>query len=118
MSGCEHRRTEIWEPHLAGARKCLDCKMVYNPNHTPSWFIEPPSQDEIIKQLRAELAESRLNCKDPFNHEMLIKERARSQKLVETLELIAAVDSHCQTIEVPCNWARHTLAAHNAKEKL
>lgn len=35
--GCAHKNTEIWEPHLAGARRCLDCKMVYNPNCTPAW---------------------------------------------------------------------------------
>lgn len=37
---CDHKRTQIWEPHLAGARKCLDCLMVYNPNREPAWFIE------------------------------------------------------------------------------
>lgn len=37
---CVHTNTQIWEPHLAGARKCKDCGMVYNPNHTPQWFFE------------------------------------------------------------------------------
>lgn len=34
---CEHKRTVIWEPHLAGARKCQDCGMVYGPGRTPQW---------------------------------------------------------------------------------
>lgn len=41
---CQHKNTQIWEPHLAGARKCLDCDMVYNPNRRYSgksvWFYE------------------------------------------------------------------------------
>lgn len=37
---CSHKRTKIWEPHLAGARKCLDCEKVYNPNREPNWKIE------------------------------------------------------------------------------
>lgn len=37
---CSHIKTKIWEPHLAGARKCLHCGMVYNPNRDPSWFFE------------------------------------------------------------------------------
>ncbi len=54
MSQCAHVRTEIWEPHLAGARKCLDCGQVYNPNCTPNWFYEesPVSQ---ISQLTAKI---------------------------------------------------------------
>lgn len=37
---CQHKRTQIWEPHLAGARKCLDCNKVYTPNRTPNWQME------------------------------------------------------------------------------
>lgn len=37
---CKHDNHQIWEPHLAGARKCLDCGMVYNPNSDPSWMYE------------------------------------------------------------------------------
>lgn len=40
IMGCAHKNTKIWEPHLAGARKCLDCGMVYNPNRSPSWGKE------------------------------------------------------------------------------
>jgi hypothetical protein len=53
MKPCQHAKTIIWEPHLAGARKCTDCHMVYNPNHTPSWFVEGPSESEQIKILQA-----------------------------------------------------------------
>lgn len=38
-SECAHKNTKIWEPHLAGARKCLDCNKVYNPNRTPKWQL-------------------------------------------------------------------------------
>lgn len=37
---CLHTKTQIWEPHLAGARKCLSCNMVYNPNRSPRWQLE------------------------------------------------------------------------------
>lgn len=37
---CLHRNTKIWEPHLAGARKCLDCGRVKNPNRNPQWDFE------------------------------------------------------------------------------
>lgn len=37
---CEHKNNDICEPHLAGARKCNDCGMVYNPNRTPRWQHE------------------------------------------------------------------------------
>lgn len=37
---CEHKNTIMWEPHLAGARKCKDCGMVYNPNYNPKWYVE------------------------------------------------------------------------------
>ena len=33
MSECNHKNTKICEPHLAGARKCTYCDMVYNPNY-------------------------------------------------------------------------------------
>jgi hypothetical protein len=29
---CEHLKTYMSEPHLAGARKCSDCGMYFNPN--------------------------------------------------------------------------------------
>ncbi len=51
MSDCKHLQTKIWEPHLAGARKCLDCDMVYNPNHNPSWHVEPPSMKALQERL-------------------------------------------------------------------
>lgn len=37
---CQHKNTIIWEPHLAGARKCVDCEMIYNPNRVPNWLKE------------------------------------------------------------------------------
>lgn len=41
---CSHKNTQIWEPHLAGARKCKDCGWVKNPNRVYSgkdvWFDE------------------------------------------------------------------------------
>jgi hypothetical protein len=49
--GCAHNRVKIHEPHLAGARKCLDCEMVYNPNHTPNWFFE----EKKIEVTRAQI---------------------------------------------------------------
>jgi hypothetical protein len=54
---CNHTRTKIWEPHLAGARKCLDCDMVYNPNRNPVWQFEKEliPYDELL-QLAKELA--------------------------------------------------------------
>lgn len=75
---CKHEKTQIWEPHLAGARKCLACGMVYNPNRAYAnkdpWFFEPPSLEEQIEDLKAKLAQS---------------EEKRS-KLRACLELIAA----------------------------
>lgn len=38
---CQHKNTRMWEPHLAGARKCNDCGWEYNPNMTPKWHPEP-----------------------------------------------------------------------------
>lgn len=32
LANCDHRKTRISEPHLAGARSCNDCGMYYNPN--------------------------------------------------------------------------------------
>lgn len=29
---CLHKNTRISEPHLAGARECVDCGAYYNPN--------------------------------------------------------------------------------------
>lgn len=46
---CEHKQTKIWEPHLAGARKCIDCGMVYNPNCAQRWFIEQVPREFWIK---------------------------------------------------------------------
>ena len=40
LAACAHRHTKMWEPHLAGARKCTDCEMVFNPNRTPNWQLE------------------------------------------------------------------------------
>lgn len=37
---CKHTNTVICEPHLAGARRCIDCGMVYNPNSAPRWQLE------------------------------------------------------------------------------
>ena len=37
---CEHKNKIIWAPHLAGAKKCIDCNMVYNPNMNPRWHHE------------------------------------------------------------------------------
>lgn len=55
MTSCPHNETVIWEPHLAGARKCKACGMVYNPNMSYAgkdpWFFEPPSERERIKKL-------------------------------------------------------------------
>ena len=57
MIDCKHKNTQIWEPHLAGARKRRDCNMVYNPNFTPNWFYEKPpkiySKDDIAPLLEA-----------------------------------------------------------------
>lgn len=49
---CRHSRTEMWEPHLAGARKCKDCGMVYNPNmggwhHEDSFICD---YDAVVKE--------------------------------------------------------------------
>ncbi len=41
--GCQHKRTRMWEPHLAGARKCEDCGLVKNPNKGEHWFCEHPT---------------------------------------------------------------------------
>lgn len=48
---CKHKNTRMWEPHLAGARKCLDCEMVYNPNTNPQWQFEEPSLEEVADAL-------------------------------------------------------------------
>ena len=37
---CKHTNTIMWEPHLAGARKCMDCGRVRNPNMGSDWFYE------------------------------------------------------------------------------
>lgn len=52
---CPHLDTQIWEPHLAGARKCLECGMVYNPNYNPPWFFEGPSLDQQLEAAQAEI---------------------------------------------------------------
>ena len=46
---CSHSKTKIWEPHLAGARKCLACDWVYNPNHEPAWFDEDKEEEDAEK---------------------------------------------------------------------
>jgi len=57
VSECKHERTQMWEPHLAGARKCLDCGWVKNPNRAhfgePLWFNE---DKELEEKERKELA--------------------------------------------------------------
>jgi len=44
MNNCKHTNTKIWEPHLAGARKCSDCGWVKSPNRAYAggalWFDE------------------------------------------------------------------------------
>lgn len=62
MIDCEHKKTEIWEPHLAGARKCLDCKMVYNPNRSPSWFCEhePRELGQFEQTFRCKMCDSKI----------------------------------------------------------
>lgn len=37
---CRHEKTVMTEPHLAGARKCLGCGAIYNPNRAPNWQME------------------------------------------------------------------------------
>lgn len=41
---CQHEKTRMWEPHLAGARKCLDCGLVYNKNIN-KWYCEHPNEE-------------------------------------------------------------------------
>jgi len=55
MNKCSHENTKIWEPHLAGARKCIDCGWVYNPNR--AYFNEEPWFDEEALKERNERAE-------------------------------------------------------------
>lgn len=38
--GCQHKNTKVWEPHLAGARKCLDCGFEKYSTSGP-WVKEP-----------------------------------------------------------------------------
>ncbi len=49
MKDCKHERTKIWEPHLAGARKCLDCGWVKSPNRQylggELWFDEDAEKE-------------------------------------------------------------------------
>lgn len=49
---CKHTNTKIWEPHLAGARKCLSCDMVYNPN-MGGWYVEEPSIETQLSNLKS-----------------------------------------------------------------
>lgn len=37
---CQHKNTKIWEPHLAGARKCLDCGKVKYRASSTEWVVE------------------------------------------------------------------------------
>lgn len=50
---CTHANTKIWEPHLAGARKCLDCKRVKSSGSSHDWYFEGDekkmSEDERSK---------------------------------------------------------------------
>jgi len=47
---CEHKNTVMWEPHLAGARKCNDCGWVKSPNRAWAggalWFDEEKELEE------------------------------------------------------------------------
>jgi len=53
MNRCEHKNTQMWEPHLAGARKCLDCGWVKSPNREylggELWFDEDAEKEEAEK---------------------------------------------------------------------
>ena len=48
---CTHTKTEMWEQHLAGARRCIDCKMVYNPNMKVKWFYEQKTHTFTTKEI-------------------------------------------------------------------
>lgn len=65
---CLHINTKIWEPHLAGARKCIDCGMVYNPNRGYAgknpWYHEPPSINDKLASARKTL----LSCKAAMDY--------------------------------------------------
>jgi len=49
-NNCEHKRSKIWEPYLAGARKCLDCGWVKSPNRQycggELWFDEEAEEEQ------------------------------------------------------------------------
>lgn len=61
---CQHQSTKIWEPHLAGARKCIDCGMVFNPNMNPQWYVEPPPIEERLESALAAIAHLRQALKN------------------------------------------------------
>lgn len=79
IENCKHLNTKIWEPHLAGARKCLSCDMVYNPN-MGGWHVEEQSIETQLSNLKSKhekvlemlrIAESALekirdNCEDSY----------------------------------------------------
>ena len=48
---CSHKNSSIWEPHLAGARKCNDCGYEYNPNISKEWFPEPCKHEPISRMM-------------------------------------------------------------------
>lgn len=47
MENCKHGNTLIWEPHLAGARKCADCGMVKDRTDG-EWYLPPLKTDQKI----------------------------------------------------------------------
>ena len=48
---CSHKNSSIWEPHLAGARKCNDCGYEYNPNISKEWYPEPCKHEPISRMM-------------------------------------------------------------------
>jgi len=67
MEECTHKNTKIWEPHLAGARKCVDCGMVFNPNrryfnpNASPWFDED-AENEAKERAEYERLKEKYNA--------------------------------------------------------
>ena len=61
MRTCKHEDSRIWEPHLAGARKCNDCGWVKSPNRAYAgcalWFDEEKELEEAERKKLEELKE-------------------------------------------------------------
>jgi len=98
MSKCKHENTIIWEPHLAVARKCTDCKMVYNPN-MGGWHTEGPSDKQRIQELERQNSEYRseqgiewANNEINAMSERIQKLEACCRDLVSGLEIISVLD--------------------------